>query len=542
VEDRSSKTPADPELDVVIIGAGFSGLYMLHKARNELGLKARIFESAPGPGGTWYWNTYPGARCDSESYVYCYSFSEELLQEWEWSRRYPSQGEILAYLNHVTDRFDLRRDIRFNTRVTAAHFDDRRECWTIETSEGESTTAKYLVSALGLLAAAPYTPKFPGLESYRGEWYHTGEWPQDGVDLKGRRVAVIGTGSTGVQVIPEIAPIVDKLYVFQRTPQYTIPARNEPMDPEFYSWVKKHYNDIWERARWSAGGFPWQHNGRSALEVSEDEREETFWELWNEGGFKFLWGSYKDILTNIEANDLAADFIRKRICERVDDQSVAEKLLPLDHPFGSRRPIVDTGYFETFNRANVELVDLRESPIVRATPDGIETELEDYQTDVIIFATGFDAVTGPYSRIDIRGRHGLELGHKWRYGPKTYLGLANSDFPNMFMITGPGSMFGNHPVTMEHHVEWIGNCIEYMERHNIGTIEPTEDAETDWYQQIEEQASRTVASLADSWWTGGNIPGKPRTVLFYLGNYGVYRRTCEDIAEQDYQGFKFTTQ
>ena len=531
-----SRSSVTTDLDAVVIGAGFSGLYMLYRLRDVLGLSVRVFEAGEGVGGTWHWNRYPGARSDSEGYVYCYSFSEELLQEWEWSGKYPQQPEILAYLNHVADRFDLRSDIQLGTRVTTAHYMSGPGHWEIGTDTGERLTARFLVTGVGLLASAPFTPPLAGLDEFRGDWYHTGAWPHDGVDLAGRRVAVIGTGSTGVQITATIADEVERLHVVQRTPQYTIPARHENVDRAFLDDVKRHYAEIWEKARWSAGGFPWQHNGLSALEVSSREREETFERLWQEGGFKFVFGSYKDLLTDRAANDYAADFVRRKIRERVADPALARRLMPVDHPFGSRRPIIDTNYFETYNRDNVHLIDTRETPLQGMVATGLRTTEGTQEADVVIFATGFDAVTGPFLRMDIRGEDGVELKDKWRAGPRTYLGLATAGFPNMFTITGPGSTFGNLPVCIEHHVEWISQCIAHMSEHGIDGFDVDPEAEDEWMTQVNEEASRTLISLADSWWTGANIPGKAHGPLFFPGSFVRYRKVCEDVAENGYRG------
>lgn len=523
--------------DAVVIGAGFSGLYMLYRLRDVLGLSVHVYERSSDVGGTWNLNRYPGARCDSESHVYCYSFSPELLRDWQWSRRYPEQRELLSYFRHVADRFDLRRDISFETNVEAAHYDEASNRWAVRTGDGVTVSATFLITGLGLLASAMHVPEFKGLEDFDGEYHHTGAWPSEGVALAGKRVAVIGTGSTGVQLVPVVAREAARLHVFQRSPQYILPARDEPRTAEFYSWLQQHYPEIWEKARSSAGGYPYQHNGRSALDATPEERADLFESLWGEGGFKFLWASYRDILTNIEANELAAEFVRAKSAERINDPDLAAKLIPVDHPLGSRRPIVDNGYFEAYHRDNVSLVDLRETPIVEFTPTGIKTTKDHYEFDVVILATGFDAVTGPFLQIDLRGRSGVSLRDKWKDGHTSIYGLATSDFPNMFMITGPGSMFGNHPVTMEHHVEWISDCIAYLREHHIDTIEANAQAEITWGEHVVQRANNTVAAATDSWWNGGNIPGKPRSVLFYLGNYAHYRKLCDDAAANRYEGF-----
>lgn len=527
----------DVDYDAVVVGAGFSGLYMLYRLRDVLGLRVHAYERDDDVGGTWNLNRYPGARCDSDSHVYCYSFSEDLYRKWRWSRRYPTQEELLSYFRHVADRFDLRRDISFNTAVESAHFDEDANHWRIRTGNGDRVTARFLITGLGLLASATHIPDFDGLDAYEGQLLHTGAWPRDGVELAGKRVAVVGTGSTGVQVIPAVADDAAHVYVYQRTPQYVIPGRDAVRTPDFERWLDDNYDEVWRTARSSAGGYPYQHNGRSALEADPRELRETFERLWAEGGFKFLWASYQDILTDPRANELAAEFVREKNRERIGDPELAGKLIPVDHPLGSRRPVVDHGYLETFRRDNVTLVDLRETPILSFTTSGIRTADAEHEVDVVVLATGFDAVTGPFFQIDIRGRGGLSLRQKWEDRPDTLFGLATSGFPNMFMITGPGSMFGNHPVTMEHHVEWISDAIEHVLRHGFHQIETRAEAEQAWGRNVEERSRRTVAADTDSWWNGGNVPGKKRAVLFYLGHYAQYRKWCDDSAAGGYEGF-----
>jgi cation diffusion facilitator CzcD-associated flavoprotein CzcO len=525
------------DLDAVVVGAGFSGLYMLHRLRNLQGLSVRVFEAGDGVGGTWYWNRYPGARCDTESHLYCYSFSRELYEEWEWSAKYPSQPEILAYLEHVADRFELHRDIRCGTRVTAARFRDSDSRWVIETDRGETVTARYFITGVGLLASAPYQPEIPGLGSFEGESHHTGRWPHDPVDLAGKRIGVIGTGSTGVQTIPVLARTAEHLFVFQRTAQYAVPARPDSHGAADLAEFRRRYDELQAQVKWSANGFPWQHNGRSALAVTAAERQETFQALWERGGFEFVAGSYQDILLDRRANDFAAEFVRARIRDTVLDPVVAEALVPADHPIGSRRPVIDSGYYETYNRDNVTLVDVRSHPITSITPAGVATERGEYPLDVLIFATGFDAIAGPYLRIEITGRGGLRLADAWADGPRTYLGLAAAGFPNMFTITGPAATFGNIPVSIEHHVEWISDCVEYLVAHGVDAIEVARAAEDGWMDHVARMAEHTLIPLADSWFTGGNIPGKPRSPSVYFGNFGRYRRRCEDVAQAGYHGF-----
>ena len=452
------------DFDAVVIGAGFSGMGMLRRLRDDMGLSVQVYEAGSGVGGTWYWNRYPGARCDSESYTYCFTFSKELLQEWSWSGRYPEQPEILTYLNHVADRFDLRPNIQFDTKVTSATFLEDRNLWEIETDQGDRVTARHLITGIGCISTGNI-PKIKGLDSFEGDWYHTGNWPHHPVDFSGKRVAVIGTGSSGVQSIPVIAEQAEHLTVFQRTPQFTVPARHASIDRKFIEEeVKPQYDAIVEREKWTRGGAPVAPEAGSALALTEEERNSVYEKFWAVGGNDFIYGSFDDILGNKEANDTVAEFIRSKIRETVKDPETSQKLLPLDHPYGSKRALMDTNYFETYNRENVYLVDLRQTPIQEITAKGIRTSEEDFEFDVIVFATGFDAMTGTFMKIDIRGRDGMTLKEKWAEGPKTYLGLQVSGFPNMFMITGPGSpsVLCNMPVCIEQHIEWVGDFIGWM--------------------------------------------------------------------------------
>lgn len=529
------------ELDAIIIGAGFSGLYMLYRARDVLGLNARVYEAGDGVGGTWYWNRYPGARCDSESYYYSFSFSEELEQEWEWTSKYPEQPEIMRYLNHVADRFKLRPDIQLSTRVTEAAFNESTNRWEVKTDTGELVSAPFLISAVGCLSAANI-PKIDGLDTFKGDWYHTGAWPHDGVDFTGKRVGLIGTGSTGIQATPVIAREADHLTIFQRTPNYTVPARNTPLTPEAVKEIKANYREIRRMTRESFGGFPFTPSDRSALAHTDEERLAIYEELWEEGGFKFLYGSFFDIMFNQEANDTAADFIRSKIRATVKDPVVAEKLCPTDHPYGSKRPPIDTDYFETFNRDNVTLVDIKESPIVEITPAGVKTQDGEYDLDVIVFATGFDAMTGALLKIDIHGAGGRSLRDAWEDGPRTYLGLQVAGFPNLFTITGPGSpsVLSNMPVSIEQHVEWISDCITYMRDRGLARIEATEEAQEAWVEHVAQVANMGLFMKANSWYLGANIPGKTRVFMPYVGGVFPYRVRCDDVAAKDYEGFALT--
>lgn len=525
--------------DAVVIGAGFSGMYMLYRLR-EAGLSTRVYEAADGVGGTWYWNRYPGARCDSESIYYNYTFSEELYREWTWSSRYPEQPEILKYLNFVADKFELRPDIQFKTRVNAAQYDEENKIWQITLNDGSTVTAKYFITGVGCLSASNL-PKFNGLENFKGEYYHTGHWPHTKVDFTGKTVGIIGTGSSGVQAIPAIAKEAAHLTVFQRTPQYSAPARNHPYDPEYIRQAKENFQEIKRQMRESTGGAPGDIPTKSALEVTPEERLEKYEEAWRIGG-QGIFTSYYDITVNEEANKTASEFIRTKIREIVKKPDVADKLMP-SYYYGTKRPIIDTDYYETYNRENVSLVDVKKNPIVEITEKGLRTTEGEYEVDVLVFATGFDGMTGPLLKMDIRGKDGVSLKEKWNGGEntRTYLGVANAGFPNFFMITGPESpsVLSNMPVSIEQHVEWISDCIEYMCENNMESIEANVEAEEAWSKHCGEVANATLFSKADSWYTGANIPGKTRRFLIYLGGVGAYRQKCAEIAANGYEGFHF---
>ena len=527
------------DFDAIVIGAGFSGMGMLRRLRDDMGMSVQVYEAGSGVGGTWYWNRYPGARCDSESYTYCFTFSKELLQEWSWSGRYPEQPEILTYLNHVADRFDLRPNIQFDTKVMSATFLEDRNLWEIETDQGDRVTARHLITGIGCISTGNI-PKIKGLDSFEGDWYHTGNWPHHPVDFSGKRVAVIGTGSSGVQSIPVIAEQAGHLTVFQRTPQFTVPARHASIDRKFIEEeVKPNYDAIIEKGKWTSGGSPMTPDSGSALALTEEERNSIFEKFWEIGGNYFIYGSFDDTLSDKKANDIVAEFIRSKIRETVKDPETSQKLLPLDHPYGSKRALMDTNYFETYNRENVYLVDLRQTPIQEITAKGIRTSEEDFEFDVIVFATGFDAMTGTFMKIDIRGRDGMTLKEKWAEGPKTYLGLQVAGFPNMFMITGPGSpsVLCNMPVCIEQHIEWVGDFIGWMREHNLETAEADSRAEEEWGAHVNEVANNTLFVYANSWYLGANIPGKPRVFMPYAGGAGTYRKRCNEIAENGYEGF-----
>ena len=527
--------------DAVIIGAGFSGLYQLLCLRDRLGLSVQVLEAGDGVGGTWYWNRYPGARCDSESHSYCYTFSEELLQDWEWTERYPEQPEVLRYLNHVADRFDLRRSIRFGTRVSAAEYDAATNLWHVTTQRGERLSAKFLITAVGCLSTAN-VPKIPGLETFRGRWVHTGEWPHEGVDFRGKRVGQIGTGSTGIQAAPVIAQTAAHLTVFQRTANYSVPARNGPLTPEFKRYVKQNFAEIRHLMDGNPNGHPWVIQDRLALSVTPEDRKAHYEAAWRKGGLQFR-ATFQDIPFNKAANDTAAQFIRDKIREVVKDPATAAVLSDFDHPYAAKRPPIDTDYYETFNRPNVALVDLRKTPIEAITPAGVRTSAAEYPFDIIVFATGFDALTGPLLRIDIRGRDGVSLGDVWRGGPRNYLGLQVAGFPNLFTITGPGSpsVLCNMPVAIEQHVDWITECIVYMRSHGIERIEAEPEAMDGWVEQVNAAANATLLPLAkSSWYLGANIPGKPRVFMPYSGGMAKYRRICEEVVADGYRGFSLS--
>ncbi|MGH9228408.1 MAG: flavin-containing monooxygenase [Acidimicrobiales bacterium] len=527
-------------LDVVVVGAGFAGLYALHRLRG-LGLSVQVYEAGAGVGGTWFWNRYPGARCDVESLEYSYSFSQDLEQEWDWSERYAPQPEILRYINHVADRFDLRRDIQFDTRVTAAVFDETVNRWGVTTDRGDEVSARFCVLATGCLSAAT-TPDIEGLGSFGGNWYHTGQWPPEGVDLGGQRVGVVGTGSSAIQSVPVIAEQAAHLVVFQRTPNFSLPARNRRLDPDTQAAVKARYHALREEARNSYAGIAMPAPTESALEVEPAERQRRYEAAWGEGGLLSMTTTFRDLILDKAANDTAAEFIRAKIREIVVDPDVAGALTPTDHPFGTKRPCLDTGYFETFNRDDVTLVDLRRTPITEIVPAGIRTTGAVHELDSIVFATGFDAMTGPVLRIDIRGRGGEALNAKWAAGPRTYLGIATAGFPNLFLVTGPGSpsVLSNMVVAIEQHLDWIADCITFMGGNGLEAIEAEVDAEDAWVDHVNELANATLFPTANSWYMGANVPGKPRVFMPYVGGLPVYRATCDDVAAAGYRGFTLT--
>ncbi len=524
--------------DVVIVGAGFAGLYLLHRLRG-LGYSTRVFEAGGDVGGTWYWNRYPGARCDVESMQYSYSFSEELQQEWNWGERFSAQPEILEYAGHVADRFDLRRSIEFETAVTAAHFLEATNRWQVTTNKGETVSAQFCVMATGCISAAQ-TPEFDGLSDFKGATYHTGNWPHEGVDFTGKRIGVIGTGSSGIQAIPVLAEEAAHVTVFQRTPNYSLPARNGPMTEEYARSWKDNYAALREQQRQTPKGAIGEFNDISGLETSAEERDTAYESGWVKGGATLL-GSYKDMLLDNAVNETAAEFVRDKIRTIVHDADVAEMLAAKGYPIGTKRICIDSGYFETFNRDNVDLVDINQTPIERITATGLATSETTFDFDAIVFATGFDAMTGTLFKIDIQGRNGAALRDKWRDGPRTYLGLMTESFPNLFMITGPGSpsVLTNMMVSIEQHVDWITECLLHMRDNQLEIMEPVLQAQDDWVEHVNVVAHGTLFPQAASWYMGANIPGKPRIFMPYVGGAGAYRNICDDVVADGYRGFDF---
>ena len=525
------------KVDAIVVGAGFAGLYMLHRLR-EAGLSARLIETGKDVGGAWYWNRYPGLRCDVESVDYQYQFSDEIERGWDWPERYSKGPVIQKYLSHVADKLDLRRDILFETTAKAATFDEDTQTWLVETEHGDTFRTSYFILAVGPLTSVN-TPPFAGLEEFEGRLFHTARWPQEPVDFTGRRVGIIGTGSSGVQCIPVIAQEAASLTVFQRTPAFSMPAENYVLSEEEIRQKHAQFPEGREVRRTSPGGMGWTLSTRSALEVSDEEREAEFERCWTLGGFAFL-QSFRDILLNQKANDLAAEFAKRKIRAKVNDPETAAILTSQTYPIGAKRPCLDTNYYETFNLPHVKLVDLRKAPLERFCAEGIVTGGKVHTLDDIVLATGFDAVTGAVLKLQITGKDGLALGDVWSSGPQTYLGLAVAGFPNLFMIDGAQSpsIIVNAPLAIEQHVEWVGDCIEHMRRNGYTSIEATEQAQHEWVAHVGEVASYTLMTQADSWAIGANIPGKPRVYSFYLAGLDVYRNRCTAVAKGGYEGFR----
>jgi len=527
------------EVDAVIVGAGFAGIYMLYRLR-ELGLNARVIEAGSDVGGTWYWNRYPGARCDIESLSYQYSFADEIQREWNWSERYATQPELLRYAQFVADKFDLRRDMQFNTRVSSAHYDDDVQRWTVTTDQGEKFSARFCIMATGCLSV-PRLPSFPGLNDFKADWYHTGEWPHEGVDFTGKRVAVIGTGSSGIQSIPLIAEQASSVVVFQRTPNFVIPAHNRLLTQDERDRNKAKFQELRREAEYF---IPARAGGNAAVpkvrDVSDTDREKRFDDQWNVGGLMFM-STFSDLLLDLDANETAADFVQRKIHEIVKDQEVAAILAAQDFPIGAKRLCVDTGYYDTFNRENVSLVDIRVHPIETITPTGLRTSDSEYEFDAIVFATGFDAMTGALLAVDICGRHGVSLRDEWKDGPRSYLGLQVAGFPNLFTITGPGSpsVLSNMLISIEQHVDFISECLKYMQGREFSTVEASLDAQDRWVTHVREMGEQTLYPLAKSWYMGSNIEGKPRVFMPYVAGTGNYRKECDAVVAAGYEGFAF---
>ncbi len=543
-----SSTPTPPAnastpntVDAVVVGAGFAGLYMLHLLRDKLGLKVAAIEAADGVGGVWYWNRYPGARCDISSHDYSYSFSKELQQEWDWPEKYPAQPDILKYLEHVADRFDLKRDIQFNTRVEFAVFDERDGHWHITTENGEQYRAKFFIPATGVLSDANF-PEIKGQESFKGGSWFSGRWPKEAVDFSGKRVGIIGTGATAVQAIPVIAEEAAHLTVFQRTPYFAVPLQNEPMTEAEDRRVKSSYDEFRRNARNSFAGVNICVPRPSAMADTPEERKAHYEHCYQEGGFNVWLGSYEDLLFNAESNETAAEFIRGKIRARVTDPKIAEMLCPREGvSYGTKRQPCETEYFEAFNRDNVTLVDIHRSPIEEITPECLRTTDESYELDYLIYATGFDAFTGSLFKMNIKGRDGLTLKEHWTDGPRTYLGLSMTGFPNLFNITGPQSpsAFYNFPLGIENHCDWIADCIRYMNDNGLATIDVEQAAEEQWLAHIVELADASLFPQASSWYMGDNIPGKPRVFMVYLGGGKTYQEVIDREAVEKYPSYTF---
>jgi cyclohexanone monooxygenase len=526
-----------PDCDAVVIGAGFAGLYAVHKL-TSLGFSIIGFERGDDVGGVWYWNRYPGARCDCESYYYSYSFSDALQREWSWSLKYSEQPEILRYLSHVADRFALRRHIRFGAAVESADFDAASGLWTVRAGKGDPVTARFVISAAGCLSEIQ-RPDIPGLDRFEGDLWYTAAWPHPGVDFTGQRVGVIGTGASGVQAISRIAPQAKRLTVFQRTANWVIPVWNAPMSAEFDAWVKAHHGEIRARCLASAGAVPFDPPRTAAAGLPEAERRAVLEDYWKRGGTQFF-GAFTDLFSDLDANEAAADFVRRYIRQVVKDPAVAELLIPKDHPIGVKRPPMDDDYYATFNRENVSLVDIRSAPITGIRGRTLFTTEGSYELDALVLATGFDAITGALLAIDVKGRDGISLREAWAKGARTYLGLGIAGFPNLFTITGPlsPSVLANMPTAVEQHVDWIADCMRFMRDEGLSRIEPGEAAQDAWVDHVAEVADGTLYARSNSWYFGSNIPGKPRQFGVYVGGFGAYKRRCDAIAESGYEGFE----
>ena len=534
---RARSETSVEELDALVIGAGVTGLYQLYCLR-QLGVNARIYEAGEGVGGTWYWNRYPGARLDSESWSYAYSFSDELLQEWEWTESFVGQPELERYLNHVADKFELRPHIRLAARVKSAIFDEAANHWDVETEDGHRARAQFVIAATGLLSAN-HLPDIPGIESFEGEAFHTSRWPHEPVDFRGKRVGVIGTGSTGVQVIPQVARECAHLTVFQRTPNYCCPLRNSPIDAEWQKEIKANYREIFAKCKQNTGGFIHEPDPRSTLDVTPEEREAFYEDIWGKPGFAKWFGNFRDLMTNRQANEFYCEFVRKKIRERVNDPEIAEKLCPKDHHYGAKRIPLETDYYETYNRDNVLLVDVREDPIERITPTGLTTKNATHELDVLIYATGFDAFIGEVTRMDVRGVGGQTIQARWAEGPSMYMGLQTAGFPNLFFENG--AVFCNFTRCAEAAAEFVGGCIGYMRDNGFERVEARQEAETAWIEHARSfSAARIISEGVTNWADGSNIPGKPVALAFYGGGFKAYTDYCDEVAAKGYEGFELS--
>ena len=525
--------------DTIIIGAGFSGIYQLYTSRDQLNLKTLLIEEGNDIGGTWYWNRYPGSRCDSESYTYCYTFSEEIFKNWTWKEKYPKQEIILRYLKFVTNKLKLKKDMLFRQKVISAIYNEKKNLWKIKTNKNKIFLCKYLISAVGSLSATN-VPKLKGLKIFKGSWYHSGRWPKKRINFKNKNVGQIGTGSTGIQIAPVVANVAKKLIIFQRTPNFSIPARNTKLTNDFKKYVKKNYKKIRKLVKDTPGGHPFYYSSKSVFDLTEKKRNLIYEKAWKNGGLSFR-AIFKDIISSMKANKTAANFIKKKILLTVKNKKFAQILTKFDHPFTAKRPTLNTNYFETFNKKNVELVDLKTNPIIKITKNGILTKKKEFKLDKIIFATGYDAFTGSILSINIIGKNNTSLKRTWKNGPKTFLGLLVPNFPNFFIIQGPGSpsVLTNVPVQIEQHVEWITNCIKYLEKNNKQKIETTYKSANYWSKKINNMAYSTLyMKVKSSWYKGDNIPGKPKVFIPYPGGMPQYRKICEKVETTNYKGFK----
>jgi cyclohexanone monooxygenase len=529
------------DFDAIVVGAGFAGLYMLHKLRNDLGLHVRAIEAGSDLGGAWFWNKYPGVRTDSESQYYCYSFDRELYGEWPWKERYPSGGEVQQYLSHVADRFDLRRDIDFDRRVESAVWNEETGTWTLTTDKGEVHTCRYFISAMGILSA-PHRPDIKGLETFAGQQVMTALWPSEGVDMAGKKVGIIGTGSTGIQLLPEAADLAAEVFLFQRTANYVVEAQNHDLTDADRQSIRENYDTTWNKVRSHPFAMAFDSPQRLAVETGEEERKKIFDEGWEKGGFRFLFETFDDIMVDEDANEAAAEYVRDKIRSIVKDPEVAEKLIPQGYPLGGKRLPSGHRYFEAFNRDNVHLVDIKSAPIQEVNPDGIRTSDAQYDLDILVVATGFDAFTGALTRVDVRGLDGKDIKSEWSHGPRTLFGLTVNGFPNLFAVGGPQTPFANNPPGTERQVEWIAAAIEYMGKNGFTRMEPSAEAEAAWIDHTNEVATFTLASRGGnvgSWISGANIPGKHHVIQVYFGGADAFNAKLAECEAQDFVGFEF---